>query len=106
MSNIAFACAPENLNLFISFSFASSGLFDFLIKEIISSIDSRAFVRPSKMCARASASFKSNSVLLIIISLLKDKNSPRTSFSSITFGTPPTIASIIIPKVSCSCVYL
>ena len=97
---MAFDCAVENLKLFISFSFASSGFFDFFINSIISSIDSKAFFNPSKICARASASFKSKVVLFIIISLLKDKNSPKTCLSSITFGTPPTIASIIIPKVS------
>ena len=44
---------------------------DPLITLITSSKIERAFIRPSKMCIRALATFKSNSVLLVITSLWK-----------------------------------
>ena len=59
ISTIAFACASENLYLFIKFSFASTALFDALISLIILSISSNAFNKPLTISFLASAFFKS-----------------------------------------------
>ena len=70
------------------------------------SISSRAFLRPSRICALCSASDNSKVVLLIITSRLKSKKCPNTCLMFIILGTPFTRANIITPNVSCICVNL
>ena len=71
MSNIACACMSERLKLFINPSLACVGSLLPRITLITSSMLSSAIFKPSSMCARASASFRSNFVRRTIISWRK-----------------------------------
>ncbi len=62
ISTIALACSSDSSNLSINFCRASSALLEERISAITSSILSDAMINPSRMCARSSAFFNSNSV--------------------------------------------
>ncbi len=70
ISTIALDCISVSSYFEERFSLASSGVFDFLIILITSSILSEAIINPSKICALSSAFFSSNSVLLTTTSCL------------------------------------
>ncbi len=95
ISKIARACNSENLNSLIKFASAVFTSFDFLMSLIISSMWSNAFFKPSKMCSRASACFKSNLARRIIISRRCFKNSSKIALSESSLGTPSTSANIL-----------
>ena len=69
-SRIALHWASERLNEFDKNCLANSTVFDALIPFTTASILFNAICKPSKICARCSALFKSNLVLLIITSFL------------------------------------
>ena len=100
MSRIACDCFSERLKLFMRPSFATKGSLLARIIFITSSMLSRAIFKPSRMCARDSAAFKSNSVRRTTISCLKSIKCSSASFRGIIFGTPPTNANKMMPKVS------
>ena len=106
ISKIACACISDKPKPSIKDCLAVWGSLLFLIVSTILSIFFRAILRPSKICALASAFFRSNSVLFTTTSNLKDMNTSKSSFKDITFGVPSTRASKIIPKVSWSWVCL
>ena len=68
ISKIASLWILVKAKLLINFSFASASVLEPLIIFITSSIWSKAIFKPSKICTLSSAFFKSNLVLLIIIS--------------------------------------
>ena len=100
MSKIACDCISDNPKPSIKDCLAVIGSLLFLIVSTILSMFFKAILRPSKICALASAFFRSNSVLFTTTSSLKDINTSKSSFKDITFGVPSTKASKIIPKVS------
>ena len=67
---------------------------------------SSAIRSPSRMCARASALRSSNSVRRRTTSRRNSMKCSMMSSSGSTRGRPPTIASMMMPKVVCSCVCL
>ena len=81
ISNIALVCLSENLNFFIKLLKASSFESDFLIMAIISSMWSKAFFRPSKICARSLAFCKSYLARLVTTSLRWSMNFSSNPFS-------------------------
>lgn len=106
ISRIACAWIAVSLNFFIKFSFAVGTSFDDLIVLITSSRLSRAISSPSKICALSSDFLSSNSVLFIItVNLCLTYSSINLNRFNVR-GTPSTSASIIIPNVSSSWVFL
>ena len=71
ISNIAWDCFSDRPNLSIKVFLAISVVLEFLIMLITSSMLSKAIFNPSKICALASALFRSNTVLLVTTSFWK-----------------------------------
>ena len=93
ISKMALACNSENLNSFIKLARAISTSLDFFMSFIISSIWSSATLRPINICSRASASRRSNSVLLLTTICLCFINSSKMLLRERVCGTPLTKAT-------------
>ena len=101
ISTMALDCISVKLYFEERFTLASSGVFDFLIMLITSSILSEATIIPSKMCALSSAFFNSNSVLFTTISCLCSTKWWIRSFKFNNFGLPLTNAMLLTLKDDC-----
>ncbi len=82
-------------------AFASAGEALALISAITSSRLSKAIFRPSRMCALASAFFRSKMVRRVTISFLCSMKKSMVSLSVKTRGRLLTMASMMMPKEDC-----
>ena len=106
ISTIAWDWASESPKRSINCALASATLALLRIIRITSSIWSRAISRPSNMWARSSALFKSYCVRLLTTSFWWEMYTSSIWCRFKIFGWLLTRASMITPKVSCSCVCL
>src|SRR5216117_3977878 len=104
MARIAFACASDSRYRLVSPASASAASRARRIRRITSSRWSTAVMRPSTIWSRSRAFRRSNSVRRRTIMTRWSTWYWRTSFSVRTFGSPPTRARLITPKVCSICV--
>src|SRR4030065_1030322 len=105
-SSMAWACITVSLKFLTNLSLAVGTSFEELIVFITSSRLSRAIKSPINMCSRSSAFFNSYLVLLTTTLNLCFVYSSIKARKFKVLGTPSVRASIIIPKVSSSWVFL
>ena len=89
-----------------SASFASVGFAAVRISSMTGSRFSTAIAKPTNTCALSRALLSLNTVRRRITSSRNSIKAPIISFKFIIIGRPPLIASIFMPKLVCSCVYL